>query len=126
MEKSPVKYLYSFMIIIFATLFTVASCSSDNEDDLLNECQTDNVSYSTDIAPIMASHCNGCHSGNAATGGINTASFAGLKIIAENGRLVGSVNHLQGFRPMPEGQPQLPECPRLQIASWVADGAENN
>lgn len=126
MKKAPQKFLYSIMTLMFASLFLVASCSSDNEDDLLSDCQTDNMSYAADIAPIMAAHCNSCHFADGGSGGINTSSFAGLKIIAESGQLVGSVNHQSGFRPMPEGQPQLPECPRLQIASWVADGAENN
>ncbi|TVQ12745.1 MAG: hypothetical protein EA361_10650 [Bacteroidetes bacterium] len=122
-----IRNLWRPAVIVFAGIFIVfSSCSSDNEDDLFDDCDTIDVSYADFIVPLMASHCNSCHSGDFPIGNIITATYEGVKAIADNGSLVGSVNHASGYRPMPEGQPQLPECPRLKIAAWVADGAKNN
>ena len=102
------------------------SCSSDSEDDVVPDCDLDNVSYSETIVPIMQANCNGCHSGPSPSAGIITAEYEGLQEIALDGRLVGSVNHEEGYSPMPQGQAQLDECPREQIAAWVDDGAPEN
>ncbi len=110
-----------FLLIVFTP-----ACSSDSEDEIAPECDLKNVTYSETIAPIMAANCNSCHSGASPSAGIITNNYEGLRIIALSGQLVGSVNHEEGFYPMPPGQPQLAECPREQIAAWVNDGAPEN
>jgi len=78
------------------------------------------------IAPIMETHCNSCHSGANPSAGIVTADYEGLREVAMDGSLVGAVNHDPDYSAMPQGQPQLDECPREQIAAWVDDGAQDN
>lgn len=110
-----------FLLIVFTP-----ACSSDSEDEITPDCDLNNVTYSGTIAPIMAANCNSCHSGTSPSAGIRTDNYEDLRVIALSGQLVGAVNHDEGFSPMPQGQPQLAECPREQIAAWVADGAEEN
>lgn len=124
LQNQMIKGLMLFISV--AVIFS--ACSSDNEDDLLDngDCDTENVSYAEFVAPLMASHCNGCHGTSAPSAGIITATYEGLKVIADNGSLVGAINHASGFSPMPQGQPQLPDCTRLKVAAWVLDGALEN
>lgn len=114
-------------LTVFA-LLCVASCSSDNEEDLFGDdiCDTTDVSYAEFIAPTMQTFCNACHGTVAPSAGIITATYEGLREVALDGRLVGSINHESGFSPMPQGQPMLQECIRLKIQAWVLDGAEDN
>jgi len=113
---SVFAFLIPFIILI--------SCKKDNEEDLFqkNDCDTLGVSYQQFVAPLMSGSCNSCHS----AGNINTSNYNSLKIIALDGRLMGSVNHEQGFLPMPQGQPKLQECTRLKLGAWVNAGAPEN
>lgn len=110
--------------IFMISVFVLISCKSDNEEDLFNNsnCDTLGVSYVQFVAPLMVSHCNSCHS----SGSIITSNYISLKTIALNGRLMGSVNHEQGYLPMPQGQPKLQECLRLKLGAWVNAGALEN
>ncbi len=111
---------------LFIMVIITPACSSDSEDEIAPDCNLADVSYSETIAPIMAASCNSCHSGASPQFGINTSNYEGLRVIALSGQLVGSVNHNEGYSPMPQGQPQLDECLREQIAAWVDDGAPEN
>jgi hypothetical protein len=113
---SVFAFLIPFIILI--------SCKKDNEEDLFQntDCDTTGVSYQQFVAPLMSASCNSCHS----AGNINTSNYNSLKIIALDGKLMGSVNHEQGFLPMPQGQPKLQECTRLKLGAWVNAGAPDN
>ncbi len=127
-KKTEIHRLFFSALIagLFALVVIMPACSSDSEDDIAPDCDLENVTYSETIAPIMAASCNGCHSTASPSAGIITDNYEDLRIIALSGELVGSVNHEEGFSPMPQGQPQLGECPREQIAAWVNDGAPDN
>jgi hypothetical protein len=88
-------------------------------------CDTTNVTYETSIRPIIQNKCLGCHSGSAASGGLNFSSHTVLQNVALDGRLVGAITHAAGFVPMPQGG-KLPECDIEKIVMWVEDGAPNN
>lgn len=122
----PRLFFNALIAGLLALVVIMPACSSDSEDEIVPDCDVENVSYSETIAPIMAASCNGCHSTASPSAGIITDNYEGLRIIALSGQLVGSVNHKEGFSPMPQGQPQLAECPREQIAAWVNDEAPDN
>ncbi len=122
--------LFSFakwtFVFFISAMVVFAACSSDSEDEVEPGCDLENVTYSETIAPIMETHCNSCHSGANPSAGIVTADYEGLREVAMDGSLVRSVNHDPDYSAMPQGQPQLDECPREQIAAWVDDGAQDN
>lgn len=128
MLKSIDKLRIGIPFLMLFLLTSLGSCSSDNEEDLFDNdiCDTEDVSYAGFIAPTMQTFCNSCHSATAPSAGIITATYEGLKVVALDGRLVGSINHETGYSPMPQGQPKLQECIRLKIKAWVEDGALNN
>lgn len=109
-------------LVLLLALF-VASCTSENEEDLFGDpvCETTNMSFSKDIAPIMNANCVSCHGPNgSAPGSLN--SYAGVKAMADSGELY---NRIAITKDMPPAGP-LPDCQISKIKAWIDDGAPNN
>jgi mono/diheme cytochrome c family protein len=93
------------------------------------------VSYSRQVAPIFALHCNGCHGDD---GGLGTRSHAGLMRGGNLGKVVipGDaessllVHFLEGRRGeahrMPLGGRPLSPVQIETIRRWIAEGATND
>jgi len=95
-------------------------------DENIGECDTDEVSFSTFVKPIIESHCQGCHSGNTPSGGIDLTTHSNIQIYANNGKLYGAIAHQPGFEAMPQGGAKLEDCTIEKIKSWIDAGAEDN
>lgn len=89
-------------------------------------CDTLNVTYSGTIVPLIASRCQGCHSGGSPQGGLNLTSWSVLNALAADGRLGGAVQHLPGYEPMPRNAPRMNDCRVRQFMIWIEAGAPNN
>lgn len=106
-----------------------SSCYYDNEDDLYpydpnTSCDTLNIVYNTDIKPILENNgCVSCHSTAGPSGGVILDTYEQTKIVADNGRLFGSVNHDDGYSPMPQGGNKLSDCDLSKIQAWINDGS---
>lgn len=90
-------------------------------------CDTTNVSFATDLKPILTAKCNisGCHN-TAASTGYDLTTYDGLKVIADNGKLLGSINWTTGFSAMPKSLPKLSTCEINKFTRWVNQGKLNN
>lgn len=93
---------------------------------LASNCDTSSVSFSADIMPILSDFCVSCHNASAPSGGVVLNTYNGVKAVADNGRLVGSVFHMPGFSPMPPSGTRLDECKLNKIKAWVNAGAPAN
>ena len=91
-----------------------------------NSCDTMNVTFSGTIFPLMQNSCTGCHSGPSSGGQIDLSNYQSIKLVAQNGKLYGSVNHSPGFSPMPKGGNGLLSCQVDQIRIWIQNGSLNN
>lgn len=89
-------------------------------------CDTENVSFSSFVKPLIESHCQGCHSGNAPSGGIDMTTHANIQVYANNGKLYGAIDHQAGFEAMPQGGAKLDDCSIDKIKSWIDAGALDN
>lgn len=95
-------------------------------------CDTTNVTYSGTIAPLMGNYCNGCHGDSGNSTGINLTSYfdsgsdAGVKTVAQDGRLWGSVNQDDGYSAMPLGGNRLQECKIDELRIWLDNGYPND
>jgi len=121
--------IFNYLMILGLIILGTTSCYYDNEEELYPqpiECDTSNVTYSSSIAPIMSNSCNDCHGGVAPAAGIETDTYEGLKIIADDGRLRGVVNHESGYSPMPKDRPKLNDCDLTKIGIWLDNGALND
>lgn len=86
-------------------------------------CDSNNFSYTTAIRPLADQYCKGCHNASLASGGVTLDTYAGIKAVALNGRLLGAVKHMPGYKPMPQGGNKLSDCQLRQVEKWVAAGA---
>lgn len=90
---------------------------------------TGTLSYNTHIAPIIQNNCVACHGSGNPKAGISLTSYAEVKATAQTLRnnvslLEGTVAHLSGFKPMPQGG-TLDKCSVRKIQLWIAQGANN-
>ncbi|WP_188133778.1 c-type cytochrome domain-containing protein [Chitinophaga sp. CF418] len=92
----------------------------------ISACDTSIFTYSRAVAPIISVNCKGCHNPTSLGGGVDLSNYNGVKVVALNGRLAGSINHVSGYVAMPQGGNKLPACQIKQIEKWVQSGATNN
>lgn len=85
------------------------------------ECDTNNVTYSGTVFPILKAKCLDCHSGPTPKGNLDFNNYDHVAFIAESGALTGSINHLAGYVQMPKDGNKLDDCSIAQIEIWVRD-----
>lgn len=90
-------------------------------------CNPINVSFANDVTPIFSSYgCAGCHSIASSGGGVTLETYTGTKIVADNGRLMGAINHATGFSAMPQGAAKMDSCDIATIQIWINEGTLDN
>ena len=92
-------------------------CSSENSG-----CDTSVVTYVGTIAPLLASSCTGCHTGYAASGGVDLTSRSTVEALAKNGSLMGTISWKSGYPKMPPSGPKMTDCSISQIQAWINGG----
>ncbi len=126
MAHQTIKFFSAIAVMMF--LFFITSCYKDNEEHLYpgTACNTENVSFSEEIWPVVSSNCISCHSGASASGGLPMGNYAEWVDAIEGGRVMGALRHESGFSPMPKGGGKLSDCNISKIESWIADGMPDN
>ena len=95
-------------------------------NNVCDKCDTTDFKYSTAIKQIMQNKCQGCHNPAQPGGNIDLSTYAGVKAVADNGKLYGSIIWMAGFSPMPKGGIKMPDCEIRQIKKWIDAGRLNN
>jgi len=123
MERQITKLFIAGMF-----MFIFSSCYYDVAERLYptSTCETGNMSYVTDISPILQNKCYVCHSAAVNSGNITLDGYGELMLYVNNGRLLGALKHQGGYSPMPQNAPQLGNCDLAKIEQWITDGAQNN
>lgn len=107
-----------------------SACTYNSEEDLyplpVDGCPSEDMSYTTDILPIIETNCYGCHDALAANAGIVLEGHANLIIKVENGSLLGTIRHEEGWSSMPKAAPKLSDCQIEKITAWIDQGSPNN
>jgi hypothetical protein len=107
----------------------VTSCYYDDYQTLYGTggaCDTAAVSYSTDIQPLIATQCGGCHGNTAPSAGLSLTNHTQLAAAINTGNLLARV-HLPAGAPgaMPTTGP-LSSCQKAKLRTWKRQGALNN
>ncbi|TAL81792.1 MAG: hypothetical protein EPN88_00285 [Bacteroidetes bacterium] len=122
------KRLYIIITTVSVFLLFFMSCYYDNEEALYpylnNTCDTNNVTFSGTIVPILTNNCYSCHSHvNAAFGGnIHLESFN--EVVTNSAKLIVAIKQT-GAKPMPPSG-KLKVCSITQIDIWIRNGMFNN
>jgi hypothetical protein len=126
MPKAPTPKLDSTQLILISRWINKGA---PNDTDCPVNCDTTKYTYAAAIVPILNNYCYGCHATAVATGsggGIILDTYSALLIQAQNGKLLGDLQHATGYNQMPLGGAQLSECKITQVSKWIQAGAQNN
>lgn len=127
-KSIDMKQIISLFILFLVISILLSSCAKQNEQELggATTCDNNNMTYTANIKPILQNFCFSCHGNGLSQNGINFDTYASVKSVADNGKLVGSISHTAGFAPMPQSAPKLSDCNINKIKNWVSSGALNN
>jgi hypothetical protein len=123
------------IFLLFASV-CLYGCYSDNSTSLYPganypggiSCDTNNVSYSATIQPILLQNCalQDCHAGASPLGGYVLDNYNGVLSAILSGRLIGAISHSTGYSPMPKDAAMLNDCEIALITSWINQGTQKN
>ena len=126
--------------IFFSVLMLTATGCLNNIEDVTGTVQSE-ISFSTDVQPILQQHCVSCHNGNFAQNNFNASSYASIMsgsgvvyganiVVANEPDQSGLVDIIE---PNPEsGLRRMPQDSALSgdeiqtIRAWILEGALNN
>ena len=128
------KLFFPFIFLILSLIYT--GCYYDSNEALFGKpdsaavvCDTTVTNFTAQVKPILQSYCYSCHANAYAAGsgsGIKLENYADVKIYADNGKLMGSIQHISGYSAMPKGGGSLSSCDIKIIKSWITRGKLNN
>ncbi len=119
----------SLLMSSVIAMLTLSSCYYDNAEDLYpqpSECDTTNVTFTSDIYPVINNNCIGCHNSAFASGNVNLETYDNIVAAANNGSLMGAIKHESGWSPMPKNGNQLDDCTIKKLDAWINNGTPNN
>jgi hypothetical protein len=121
------KHILSLALLLCISLFSSCYYDVENELYLIDNCDTENQSYSNNIVPILNRYCITCHNDNSVLGaGISFDSYEQLIVYVENGSLLSSIKQESGAIAMPPTGQKATDCEIEKIQSWIDSGAPNN
>lgn len=114
-----------WILLIALPITVLKSCVNNNEEELygIEPCDTENVTWESQIRGIMQKNCVMCHGPDIAYRGVRHDTYEAEMIVVNDGRLRGVVNHLSGYSKMPKDRGKLPECELKLINIWLDNGA---
>ena len=126
------KIAVLFATILFFSL-EFSSCYYDVDEQLYPKptdvginCDTTNATYSGKVAPMIQTSCISCHSAVANQGSVTLETYNDVLAYAQNGKLLGTINHAAGHNPMPLGGAKLSDCVIANVSAWINAGSPNN
>jgi len=106
-------------LLLLSSLFLfVVSCSSDSDDELIEDTPT-TITYSNTIRPIMSAKCTGCH-GDPLTNNapMPLITYENVKDATESRGLINQVESGN----MPKNGTKLSSAQIANIKTWKTNG----
>lgn len=88
-------------------------------------CDTVDVTFSGDIAPIVQNSCQGCHNGNFAQGGVTLENYDDINALVIFNSLPEIIGGDGEEALMPPNNP-LSDCQVRMFEIWIENGAPND
>jgi len=117
------------LVLVLGLIVSLSACKKDSADPIDTCATPEEVSFSTDIQPIMDTSCaySGCHTVSFSSG--DFTSYEELAEKAESGSLLARVVNNKDMPPSyaPDDKPQeLSSCDIELVLSWINAGYPNN
>lgn len=107
----------------------MTACYNDSEENLYpnpSACDTVNVSYKTDVSPILENRCYNCHANNTTNSIYEFEGHSDLLAIIATRNFLGAIKREAGVLAMPLGGDKIPDCEISIIEAWITQGKLNN
>ncbi len=113
------KKIVSTAAACFAVL--LAACE---KEPLTYDCTGLTPTYTTDVKPLMDTHCaySGCHNATSKADGKDLSTYTAVKSVAKDDDFMGSMQHLRGYEKMPQGASKLDDTKLKTISCWIENG----
>lgn len=127
----PTSSVFKTVFLLIA-IGSISSCYYDNREDLYqnldNPCDTENVSFASQVEPIMSVNCatSSCHAGSSPSAGLNLEGHQNIADAVLNGRVINRINRTEGESGLMPPSGRLSDCQIDLIQAWASDGAPNN
>jgi len=111
--------------LFFALLLGVIMISCGDSEPEPEACDSPDITYTNGAAAILNASCatTSCHSDTALAGGFSLVGYTQASTAAGFGRMVGAINHSDGFSAMPPSGTKIADCDIEKITAWIAAGA---
>lgn len=120
-------------LLYLLTVVTCFSCYNDSEEFLYpdlnaNICTSDSstiVTFNDQVSSTLNYYCLSCHNNSTADNqgdGIRLETYTQVKRKAEDGSLLGSIEHLSNYKSMPKNAGKLSNCEIEEIRKWIKNG----
>lgn len=128
-------HIFSRIMLFCFLVFIILGAYNCGKEEITDEPKIDSirldtsrVSYSQDVLKVLNNgNCTGCHSDLVKNGGISVEGHSNLKTIALDGKkLLGSITHKKGYKPMPLDAAKLSEERIWVIERWINQGCKDN
>lgn len=90
------------------------------------DCIVESTNYSKDVSGMMTKYCVGCHNQGNASGSVILTDYDSVKKYADNGQLMGTIKHENGYSIMPPDGNKVESCDILKLQDWIDSGALDN
>ncbi len=106
--------------LVFAGIISFATIAGCTYKKATNCVQSNTVTYTNAIATIMSDNCTSCHKAGNANAGLKFDSYANMLTDAKDKlNFMGSINHINSYKAMPQGAAKLDDSTIAKIQSWV-------
>lgn len=118
------KTSFLFIFIILLSFSCTYNNVEETYKDFIPDCDTNVVSYSQDIAPILDMNCVVCHGGVSPEAGLDLSTYGNVFANREN--IKNRINRPLGDPfVMPQSGPMV-QCNIDKVNAWINQGALNN
>lgn len=126
MERRIINIQFTMVCTLTLLGAVLSGCYYDVEEKLYpNECNTETVTYSGTVLPIIEGACYTCHDALTQNGGVNLEGYDQFLVWVANGKVLTAIKH-EGQFPMPEDAAKLDSCTIAKIEKWIDAGALEN
>ncbi|MFM2192803.1 MAG: hypothetical protein RLZZ118_1760 [Bacteroidota bacterium] len=106
--------------LVFAGIISFATIAGCTYKKATNCVPSNTVTYTNAIATIMSDNCTSCHKAGNANAGLKFDSYANMLTDAKDKlNFMGSINHINSYKAMPQGAAKLDDSTIAKIQSWV-------
>jgi hypothetical protein len=116
--------IQKFAFITFTTITIVSSCKKDSKTPTTYDCSGTTPTYTNDVKPIIDNNCavSGCHNASSKQDGKDYSTYALVKSGSSSNAFMGSMQHLSGYKAMPQGASKLTDAQLKTISCWIQNG----